>query len=196
MQRAMMKLTSPILLLALFCAGSAFAQAQRPPAPAQRPAPAAPAPGSVSQPDNTTASYGDWIHRCQQGVGTRICEIVQTLEIQGQRGPVALIALGRPVRTEPYKLVVQVAPNVTLGPNAGVRLALGEKEEGTLAAYSRCIPGGCFAEVTLSDEMLKRWRDYSESGQLRFPDAANRPVVLPFSFRGFQAAMDALAREP
>jgi hypothetical protein len=43
---------------------------------------------------------------------------------------------------------------------------------------------------------LKRWRDYSECGQLRFPDAANRPVVLPFSFRGFQAAMDALAREP
>jgi invasion protein IalB len=194
----MMKLTSPILLLALFCAGPAFAQAQRPPAaaPAQRPAPSAQAPGSVSQPDNTTASYGDWVHRCQQGVGTRICEIVQTLEIQGQRGPVALIALGRPVRTEPYKLVVQVAPNVSLGPNAGVRLALGETEEGTLAAYSRCIPGGCFAEVALSDELLKRWRGYSENGQLRFPDAANRPVILPFSFRGFQAALDALAREP
>ncbi|CAN7525073.1 invasion associated locus B family protein [Bosea sp. LjRoot9] len=195
----MKHLTSPTVLLALICAGSAFAQAQRSPAAAQgqqRPAAAAPAPGGVSQPDNTTATYGDWTHRCQQGVGTRICEVVQTLQVQGQQGPVALVAVGRPVKTEPYKLVVQVAPNVTLGPNAGVRVALGEKDEGTLAAYSRCIPGGCFAEVSMSEDLLKRWRGYSEGGQLRFQDAANRPVTLPFSFRGFQAAADALAREP
>ncbi|SFJ06953.1 Invasion protein IalB, involved in pathogenesis [Bosea sp. OK403] len=195
----MKHLTSPTVLLALICAGSAFAQAQRSPAAAQgqqRPAAAAPAPGGVSQPDNTTATYGDWTHRCQQGVGTRICEVVQTLQVQGQQGPVALVAVGRPIKTEPYKLVVQVAPNVTLGPNAGVRVALGEKDEGTLAAFSRCIPGGCFAEVAMSDDLLKRWRGYSEGGQLRFQDAANRPVTLPFSFRGFQAAADALAREP
>ncbi len=193
----MTKLTSTTLLLSLICAGSALAQAQRPAAAqAQRPAvPAAPAPGGVSQPDNTTASYGDWIHRCQQGVGTRVCEIVQTLQVQGQQGPVALIAVGRPVKTEPYKLVVQVAPNVSFGPNAGVRVALGEKDEGVLAVYQRCIPGGCFAEHAMSEDLLKRWRAYSEGGQLRFVDAANRPVSLPFSFRGFQAAADALGRE-
>ena len=50
-----------------------------------RQAQATPAPGAVSPPDNTTASYGDWVLRCQQSVAARVCEIVQTLEQQGQR---------------------------------------------------------------------------------------------------------------
>lgn len=183
----MTKLLSLTMLLAMACSAPVLAQAQRPAPPA--------APGGVSQPDNTTATYGDWIHRCQQGVGTRICEVVQTLQVQGQQGPVALVAVGRPVKTEPYKLVVQVAPNVSFGPNAGVRVALGEKDEGVLAVYQRCTPGGCFAEVAMTEDLLKRWRAYGEGGQLRFQDAANRPLVLPFSFRGFQAAAEALARE-
>lgn len=183
--------TSSAVLLGLVLSSAAFAQAQKPATSAQA------APAGVSQPDNTTASYGDWTHRCQQGVGTRLCEIVQTLVTnQGQRTPIALIAIGRPARNEPYKLVVQLAPNVALGPNAGVRIALGEKDEGVLAPYQRCIPGGCFAEVNMTDELMKRWRAFSESGQLRYQDAANRPVSLPFSLRGFPAAADALGREP
>lgn len=187
------KPVSLAVLLGLTFGAPALAQAQ-----AQRPAqnaPAQPAPGSVSQPDNTTASYGDWTYRCQQGVGTRVCEMVQTLVSQQQRTPVALIAIGRLNRNEPYKLVVQVAPNVALGANAGVRAALGEKDEGTLAPFQRCLPGGCFGEVNLTEDLLKRWRAYGEAGQLRYLDAAGRPVTLPFSFRGFAAAADALARE-
>jgi invasion protein IalB len=187
------KLTSLAVLLSLSLSAPAFAQAQRPAGNGQ----AQPAPGSVSQPDNTTASYGDWTYRCQQGVGTRVCEMVQTLVTnQGQRTPIALIAIGRPSRNEPYKLVIQVAPNVTLGNNAGVRAALGEKDEGTLAVFQRCLPGGCFGEVNLTEDLLKRWRAYGEAGQLHYLDGAGRPVALPFSLRGFSAAADALSREP
>lgn len=175
-------------LFALALAGPAFAQAQRPAQPA-------PAAGAVSQPDNTTATYGDWVLRCQQGVGTnRVCEIVQTVEQQGQRGPVALVAVGRPVKGEPYKLVVQVPPNLTLGNNAGVRVSGGEKED-LLALFQRCTPAGCFGEANLSDDAFKRWRGLSEAGQLRYLDAAKREVTLPISFRGFTAATDALLRE-
>ncbi len=185
-----LKLTPLAVLLGIAASAPAAAQAQRPASNAQ-------AQPGVSQPDNTTASYGDWTHRCQQGVGTRLCEIVQTLVTnQGQRTPVALIAIGRPAHNEPFKLVVQVAPNVALGPNAGVRVALGEKDEGVLAAFQRCMPGGCFGEVNMNDELLKRWRAFGEAGQLRYQDAASRPVSLPFSLRGFAAAADALAREP
>jgi invasion protein IalB len=193
MDRPVISKLVPIVVAAALLGGAALAQSQR---PASAPAPAAAPPGGVSQPDNTTASYGDWVYRCQQGVGTRVCEIVQTLQVQGQRGPAALIALGRPVRSEPYKLVVQVPPNVTLGGNAGVRVALGEKDEGVLAGFQRCLPGGCFAEIGVSEDLLKRWRAASDAGQLRYQDAGNRSVALPFSFRGFTAASDALAREP
>lgn len=190
----LIKTTLFALLSSLALAGPAFAQAQRPAQPAPA-APAPPAAGAVSQPDNTTATYGDWVLRCQQGVGTnRVCEIVQTVEQQGQRGPVALVAVGRPVKGEPYKLVVQVPPNLTLGNNAGVRVSGGDKED-VVALFQRCMPAGCFGEANLSDEAFKRWRGLSEAGQLRYLDAAKREVTLPISFRGFTAATDALVRE-
>jgi invasion protein IalB len=179
-------------------AGTAFAQApaQRP--PQQRPGQAAqatPAPGAVSQPDNTTASYGDWVLRCQQSVAARVCEIVQTLEQQGQRGPIALVAIGRPVKEEPIKLVIQVPPNLSLGDKAAIRVTVADKDE-AVAIFQRCLPGGCFAEASLSDDVFKRWRGFSEAAQMRYLDAGKREVALPLSFRGFPAAAEALQREP
>ncbi|WP_100962151.1 invasion associated locus B family protein [Bosea sp. FBZP-16] len=183
---------------AALLSGAAFAQQ----APAQRPAQqrpvqaqATPTPGAISQPDNTAATYGDWILRCQQSVAARVCEIVQTLEQQGQRGPIALVAIGRPVKSEPIKLVIQVPPNLALGDKVSVRVVVAEKDE-ALAVFQRCLPGGCFAEATLSDDAFKRWRGLSEAGQMRYLDAGKREVTLPLSFRGFPAAAEALLREP
>jgi invasion protein IalB len=195
----MLRRQTALAFSAVLLAGTALAQA-----PAQRPAPApqrpaqaqaTPAPGAVSQPDNTTATYGDWVLRCQTSVAARVCEIVQTLEAQGQRGPVALVAIGRPVKDEPIKLVIQVPPNLSLGNNAGVRVSIADKDEAT-AVFQRCLPGGCFAEVALSDDVFKRWRGFGEAGQMRYLDAGKREVALPLSFRGFPAAAEALLREP
>lgn len=174
-------------------AASAQAPAQRP--AQQRPGQATPAPGAVSQPDNTTASYGDWVLRCQQSVAARVCEIVQTLEQQGQRGPIALVAIGRPVKEEPIKLVIQVPPNLSLGDKAAIRVTIADKDE-AVAIFQRCLPGGCFAEASLSDDAFKRWRGFSEAAQMRYLDAGKREVALPLSFRGFPAAAEALQREP
>lgn len=194
---AMLRRQIALALAAVLLTGTALAQA-----PAQRPgqqrapqAQATPAPGAVSQPDNTTATYGDWVMRCQASVAARVCEIVQTLEQQGQRGPIALVAIGRPVKDEPIKLVIQVPPNLALGDKVSVRVTVADKDE-ALAVFQRCLPGGCFAEASLSDEVFKRWRGFGEAGQMRYLDAAKREVALPLSFRGFPAAAEALQREP
>lgn len=193
----MLRRQTALAFSATLLAGTAFAQApaQRPAQPRPVQAQATPTPGAVSQPDNTTATYGDWILRCQQSVAARVCEIVQTLEQQGQRGPIALVAIGRPVKSEPIKLVIQVPPNLALGDKASVRVVVAEKDE-ALAVFQRCLPGGCFAEATLSDDVFKRWRGFSEAGQMRYLDAGKREVTLPLSFRGFPAAAEALQREP
>lgn len=174
-------LKSAFVALSLVMAASSAQAQQRQAAPA------------AAQPDNTTATFGDWLHRCQQSTNGRSCEIAQALHVKGQQGPVALIAIGRPVKAEPIKLVVQVPPNLAFG--TALRVALGEKDEGTQTTWLRCIPGGCFAEAVMTDDLMKRWRAFGEAGQLRYTDAANRPVTLPFSLRGFSAAVDALARE-
>ncbi|HEV2512030.1 invasion associated locus B family protein [Bosea sp. (in: a-proteobacteria)] len=194
----MLRRPTALAFSTLLLAGTALAQApaQRP-AQQQRPAQAqaTPTPGAVSQPDNTTATYGDWVMRCQQSVAARVCEIVQTLEQQGQRGPIALVAIGRPVKSEPIKLVIQVPPNLALGDKASVRVVVAEKDE-AVAVFQRCLPGGCFAEASLSDDVFKRWRGLSEAGQMRYLDAGKREITLPLSFRGFPAAAEALLREP
>jgi len=193
----MLRRLTALAFSAVLLAGTAFAQspAQRPAQQRPNQAQATPAPGAVSPPDNTTASYGDWVLRCQQSVAARVCEIVQTLEQQGQRGPIALIAIGRPVKDEPVKLVIQVPPNLALGDKVSIRVVVADKDE-AVAVFQRCLPGGCFAEATLSDDTLKRWRGLSEAGQMRYLDAGKREVALPLSFRGFPAAAEALQREP
>ncbi|WP_271023478.1 hypothetical protein [Rhizobium sp. RCAM05973] len=66
------------------------------------PAAAAPASSAApvsSEPNTTTASFGDWTLRCQRvgeaGKATRVCEVAQAMQVQGQTAPVAQIAIGR-----------------------------------------------------------------------------------------------------
>src|SRR5262245_2990638 len=70
--------------------------------PAQPPATAAPA---ASEPQATTASFGDWVLRCQRvGTGSearRSCEMVQSVMLKGQKAPVAQLAFGKATPTGP-----------------------------------------------------------------------------------------------
>jgi invasion protein IalB len=69
------------------------------PALAQQPPQAQPPkPQASAEPTSTTASYVDWVLRCQKVGGaavTRVCEVAQSLTVKGQNGPVAQIAIGR-----------------------------------------------------------------------------------------------------
>src|SRR5262249_6405145 len=78
-------------------AHAAQAPAAQAPATPSAPLPAAPDNG----PSSTTAVYGDWVVRCGQQAGTRICEVAQTIYVQGQQTPIALIAIGREKQGDP-----------------------------------------------------------------------------------------------
>lgn len=150
---------------------------------------------AAPDPQATTATYGDWTLRCQRAgePAVKTCEIVQSLQVQGQPNPVAQIALGRPSPKEPLKLVVVVPTNVAFP--SSPQLSIDEKDDGpAVLAWRRCIAGGCIAETVLKDDVLKRWRPQAERGRLQFKDATDRDVVLPFSFRGFADALDALTK--
>ena len=64
------------------------------------------------EPTSTTASFGDWVLRCQKVEGaavTRLCEVAQSLMVKGQSAPVAQIAMGCSSTSEWIRLVV-IAP--------------------------------------------------------------------------------------
>ena len=153
-----------------------------------------------SQPRVTTASYGDWLLRCQRVGETekavRICEVVLTIQAgaQQQQAPVAELAFGRLSKADPYRVTAHLPTNIAL-PSV-VKFAFGDKDprEQDLA-WRSCAPVGCFADGAFSDLQWRTLHGLTEPGSLEFTDAVGRPVKLPVSFRGLAQAMDALAKE-
>jgi invasion protein IalB len=194
-------------LLAATVAASAMAQtppalapAAKPPAaapaatPAPAAAPAAAAPAASNDPAQTTATYGDWVLRCvHPEKGPNVCELVQSMVVQGQQQPVAQVAVGYDKGDMRLTLLVPPAISLVHGPLLGVPGATTPHYD---LAWRRCLPNGCFADVAVGPELLKTLRGRTDPMQLSFKDAAERDVNLPLSMRGLVAALDALAKEP
>lgn len=176
---------------------TAWAQTPTPaPRPAQSPA-AAPTTTPVSpEPQSTTATFGDWVLRCQREAARdqpqRICEVAQTLEVKGQ-GVVAQIALRRLTLKEPMRMAIVLPPNISLP--SGVRISVTDKDENSVdLQWKRCLPGGCVAEGEVRDDLLRSWRTQTGAGQIHYLLASAQLLGLSFSFRGLAVALDTLTK--
>ena len=161
-------------------------------APASAPAPV------PTEPQSTVASFGDWVVRCaRQGDGaqsTRICEVAQTIQVQGQQGPLAQIAFGRVQRNDPLKMTMVLPSNVSFP--STVRVSMDEKDTQPYElAWRRCVPGACVADAEPGAPVIQRFRARVEPARVTFKDSTGRDLVLPISFRGLAQALDALAKE-
>src|SRR5690349_410203 len=84
-----------------------------PPAAAQQ----QPAAQNGQQPQQTTATYEDWIVRCETAQGPPVrksCEMVQYTQAKGGQGVISQVAIGRASKTDPFKLVVQLPIGIWL----------------------------------------------------------------------------------
>jgi invasion protein IalB len=178
--------------------GAAAAQqpAQRA-APAQRaqPAPAAAAP-TIDAPQRTTATYDDWVVQCETRPGPpveKFCDMAQVTQVQGRNAPFSRIAIARPVKGQPIKLVLQVPVNASFA--SDVRVQTGDSDTGLAVPFARCVPAGCFAEFDIKDDVLKKFRTASGVGKVSFADSTGHDVAVPLSFKGFPQAYDALGKE-
>jgi invasion protein IalB len=142
-------------------------------------------------PQLTTATYDDWTVRCEMHDTVKTCEMEQGSQIQGQ--PVSQIALGRPSKGAPFRIVFQVPINVWLP--AGVTMVLEDKDPGISATFKRCVGNGCFADIDLNDDTVRKLRARTANGKLLFKDAGQRDVTIPVSFKGFGPAFDAMAKD-
>ncbi|TXJ10101.1 MAG: invasion protein [Afipia sp.] len=152
-----------------------------------------PAGSSVpSSPERTAASFGDWILRCE-AQGRRICEVAQVMSAQGQNSPIAQVAIGRPVPMDSNRLTVVLPANVTIPAKPQIAIAKGGTPIDLV--WQSCVPGGCLASATVSDEAVQLFGVQGEPGRIVFKDAAGRDVALQLSFRGLAQALAALAKE-
>lgn len=152
---------------------------------------------NAAGPDTTTATYGDWILKCQAASGKpgqRTCEVVQSIVIQGQTAPIAQLAFGRMAPGETLYLTAVLPTNITL-PSV-VRLSIDEKDDKAAnLPWTRCLQTGCYATLAMTDAIVSRWRAQDGAGRLLFKSGAGQDTILPMSFRGLARALDALGKD-
>jgi invasion protein IalB len=151
-----------------------------------------------AEPQTTTASFGDWVKRCQRvtvgGAPQRLCEVAQTVQVQGQPGPIAELAIGRVKKEDPLSVTLVLPVNV--GFPSAPKVALdGKPADSAELAWRRCLQGGCYADAPIKDDLLRLWRASDAAGRIEARDAVGRPIAVSISFRGLAQALDALAKE-
>jgi invasion protein IalB len=156
---------------------------------------ASPAPVAAT-PERTTASFGDWVMRCEAATAParRVCEVALVITLQGQNAPIAQVALGKPAATEAKRLTIVLPPNVAITTKPQIFIAKAGAAP-TELSWQRCTPGACFASAAIPDETIAIFSAQAEPGRIVFKDATDREVALPISFRGLSQALAALIKE-
>jgi invasion protein IalB len=149
-------------------------------------------------PTSTSASFGDWVLRCQRlGNGTEtlhVCEVAQQIRAQDQQNPLAEVAIGRLKKSDPLLLTVVLPVNVAF-PNSPSFSPDAKDSDPLDLGWRKCLPGGCFADVVLKDDVLQRWKAQSGNGRLTWKDAAGRDFAIGVSSNGLAQALDAFSKE-
>jgi invasion protein IalB len=150
--------------------------------------------GSAFAQQSTAATYGDWVVRCvMQGMpAKKTCDMEQTTEAQGKNIPISHVAIAQPMKAPPFSLIVQLPVNVWLA--TGVKIEMNDKDAGFAGHFVYCAPAGCFADVEVSADTLKKFRVATAPGRIVFKNAGQRDVAIPISFKGFGEAYDALVK--
>ncbi len=154
--------------------------------------------GVDADPSSTSASFGDWVMRCQRTGGgadmQRVCEVAQQIRAQDQQQPIAELAIGRLKKGDPLHLTLVLPNNVAL-PGAPTFTANGDQPEPLDLGWRKCLAGGCFADAIVKDDMLRRWKGLTSPGHITWKDASGRDITIGVSFRGLAQALDALGKE-
>jgi invasion protein IalB len=121
----------------------------------------------------------------------RLCEVAQTIIIQGQQAPVAEIAFGRIKKGDPLRVTVILPVNVSFPSAPQVQL---EGQPALELSWRRCLPNGCYADAIPKEEVFRGWRAAKTNGRIETKDAFGRDVAVTISFRGLAQAIDALSK--
>jgi invasion protein IalB len=186
-------------LLLSMLGGSVFAASDKPkpsPEAGAKKESAEPAPVS-NDPQMTTASFGDWIERCQRvnvsGESRRLCEVSLTVTAQGQSQPLAVLAVGRVKKSDPLRVTLVLPVNVSF-PSAP-KIDIGDAGDPLELAWKQCLAAGCFAEAPFSGETQHAWRE-AKSAKVESKASNGQAFGFPISLRGLPQALDAMAKEP
>jgi invasion protein IalB len=169
-----------------------------------KPTPSAEAPAAAkkegeavsSDPQLTTAMFGDWVERCQRlnagGEVRRVCEIAISVTAQGQNQPLAEVAIGRLKKGDPLRITLVLPVNVSFPSAPKITV---DGDDPLEFAWKQCLPAGCFADAAFGGEAQRAWRE-AKGAKVESKAANGQAFNFAISLRGLPQALDAMTKEP
>lgn len=150
--------------------------------------------GAAPRPDRTTATYGDWVLRCELPAagGEQSCEVTQTV-LDGRGQPLIQIVARRGSAADQVVVSIHVAANATV--SEPLRLSA-DSGSAVVAPFRRCTPRGCFAETQSPHGELAALAGRGEGGKVEYRDGDGGAVSVPVSLRGLGASLVAFSAAP
>lgn len=146
--------------------------------------------GSAAAQGEIKSTHGDWQLRCDTppGAGGEQCALIQNVTAE-DRDNVGLSVIVLKTADKQAKILRVLAPLGVLLPS-GLGLKVDNADIGR-AAFVRCLPNGCIAEVILEDELLSKFQAGSLATFIIF-QTPEEGIGIPISLRGFSAGFTAL----
>jgi invasion protein IalB len=134
--------------------------------------------------------HDDWQIRCETppGAQSEQCALFQSV-VAEDRANVGITVLVLKTADQKSRLMRIQAPLGVLLP-AGLGLKIDQVDVGR-AGFVRCLPKGCYAEVIMDDELIKKLRNGTTATFFIF-QTPEEGIGFPMSLKGFGAGYDKL----
>jgi invasion protein IalB len=136
------------------------------------------------------SKHGDWETRCETppGATREQCALIQSVAAE-DRPNVTLIVIVLKTADGKSRLLRVIAPLGVLIPS-GLGLKIDQADVGR-AAFVRCLPNGCVAEVGMDDKLLDQMKNGKAATFIIF-QTPEEGIGIPLALAGFKDALDQL----
>ena len=148
----------------------------------------------------TSASYGNWLLRCEsrkvEAKTVKACEVSTNVTVKGENGAsgtAAIVAFGRYPDKEGWQVALQLPIIVWLP--TGAKLGIGDEAPLVEASFVACRPTLCSAGATADDAVMARLRSATTDLSVNYRAQTQQAVKVTLPVNGLADALAALGKE-
>jgi invasion protein IalB len=136
------------------------------------------------------SKHGDWETRCETppGAAREQCALIQSVAAE-DRPNVTLVVIVLKTADGKSRLLRVIAPLGVLLPS-GLGLKIDQADVGR-AAFVRCLPNGCVAEVTMDDKLIEQMKTGQSATFIIF-QTPEEGIGIPLALAGFKDGLEQL----
>lgn len=159
-------------------------------------------PAVAQQQTSSSTVFDNWLMNCstqtdKDNKTSKVCEIRSTLIIQDQQtrqqGVAAVVAIGRSMNEKTLQAAVQLP--ITAQLDIPVKLTGADDKSIVELVYTSCQPQLCSAMAKLTDAQITALRKVGDKLFLVYRNQSGKDIKLDASTKGFNQALDTLAKE-